>query len=66
MNEIMRTTVEAYSEMSQEQRDEYNALVARLDDMLVERKSKERRKEAMCIAFPERRINERRHEGWDG
>lgn len=62
----MRTTIEAYQEMTPKQRDEYNALVARLDDMLVERKSKERRKEAMCIAFPERRIEDRRQEGYIG
>lgn len=50
----------AYEQMSVAQRDEYNALVARLDDMLYERKSKERRQQKQAIDFQERRIADRR------
>lgn len=50
----------AYEQMSDEQRDEYNALGAQLDDMLYERKSKERRLKSEPIDFQERRIADRR------
>jgi len=50
----------AYEQMTPEQRDEYNALVARLDGMLYERKSKERRQQNQPIDFQDRRIADRR------
>jgi hypothetical protein len=50
----------AYEQMTPSERDQYNALVARLDDMLCERKSKERRLKAEAIAFEDRRIADRR------
>lgn len=49
----------AYEEMTQLERDEYNALVARLDDLLV-KKSRERRKVVQAIAFSDRRQGDRR------
>lgn len=50
----------AYEQMSGTERDKYNALVARLDDMLYERKSKERRLKEAEIDFQDRRIADRR------
>jgi len=50
----------AYQEMTQEERAKYDTLIAQLDRMLCERKSKERRQQVMCISFPDRRQGDRR------
>jgi len=52
----------AYQEMTQEERAKYDALIAQLDRMLCERKSKERRQQVMCISFQDRRKGDRRRE----
>lgn len=53
--------MEAYEQMTQEERDKFNALVARLDDMLrADRKTRERRQHEQPINFQERRIADRR------
>lgn len=51
--------MQAYEQMTQREKDEYNALVARLDDLLV-RKSRERRQQEKPIDFQDRRIADRR------
>lgn len=53
------TAMQAYEQMTQREKDEYNALVARLDDLLV-KKSRERRKAEQAIAFDDRRQGDRR------
>lgn len=50
----------AYQQMTQREKDEYNALVARLDDMLTEKKNRERRLKAEVIDFKDRRTADRR------
>lgn len=53
--------MQAYEQMTQREKDEYNALVARLDDMLrADRKSRERRQQVTPIDFQDRRIADRR------
>lgn len=53
--------MEAYEQMTQREKDEYNALVARLDDMLrADRKSRERRQQELPINFQDRRLADRR------
>lgn len=53
--------MEAYEQMTPEERDKFNALVARLDDMLrADRKARERRKQEQPINFQDRRIADRR------
>lgn len=54
--------MEAYEQMTQEERDRYNALVAHLDDLLVVKKSRDRRQEAEPISFEDRRVADRRRE----
>lgn len=53
--------MQAYEQMTQREKDEYNALVARLDDLLV-KKSRERRQQAQAIAFDDRRQGDRRRQ----
>jgi predicted nuclease of restriction endonuclease-like (RecB) superfamily len=53
-------SVRAYQEMTPAERAKYDVLVAQLDQMLCERKSKERRQQVMCISFPDRREGDRR------
>lgn len=53
--------MEAYEQMTQEERDKYNALVARLDDMLhADRKTRDRRQQEKPIPFNDRRVADRR------
>lgn len=52
--------MQAYEQMTQEERDRYNALVARLDDLIAEKKSRERRQQAQPIEFQDRRLTDRR------
>lgn len=49
----------AYDQMTPEERARYNALVAQLDDMIYERKSKERRQQSMPVE-QDRRVADRR------
>lgn len=49
----------AYQQMTQEERDKYNALVAWLDDKLHERKSRERRLQSVPVE-QDRRVADRR------
>lgn len=56
------TAMLAYEQMTPEERDRYNALVAHLDDLIAEKKSRERRQEAKPISFDDRRIADRRRE----
>lgn len=52
--------MEAYEQMTQREKDEYNALVARLDDMLrADRKSRERRLQSVAVE-QDRRVADRR------
>lgn len=53
--------MEAYEQMTQREKDEYNALVARLDDMLrADRKTRDRRQQDIQIPFKDRRLADRR------
>lgn len=53
--------MQAYEQMTQEERDKFNALVARLDDLLrTDRKTRERRQQVTPIDFQDRRIADRR------
>lgn len=51
--------MEAYEQMTQKERDKLNALVAQLDDLLYERKSRERRLQSVPVE-QDRRIADRR------
>lgn len=53
--------MQAYEQMTQAEKDEYNALVARLDD-LIHKKSRERRQAVQPIVFTDRRQGDRRRQ----
>jgi len=53
-------SLNAYQHMTPEERERYDALVQRLDSMLVERKNKERRQQTQVIDFDDRRVSDRR------
>lgn len=59
MTEVKMGAALAYEQMTQSERDTYNALVARLDDMIYERKSKERRQQNVPVEN-DRRVADRR------
>ena len=53
-------SLNAYQQMTPAEKERYDALVQRLDSMLVERKNKERRQQITVIDFADRRVSDRR------
>lgn len=52
----------AYEQMTQDEREKYNALVARLDELLEVKRQIDRRQEQAPIEFTDRRRTDRRRD----
>jgi len=51
----------AYHQMTDREREQYDALIKRLDEMIAQRRvSRDRRQTSVAIDFTDRRVGERR------